>query len=57
MADQVHEDVSRPDLGYARVELRETIARGDSECRVVVRFRPTTADVEGREYDRAPASA
>jgi hypothetical protein len=28
-------------LGYAKVELQQTIARRDPECRVVVYLRPT----------------
>lgn len=44
--------IAAENLGYARVVLEETIARGDAGCRVVVHLRPTAqaGAEEGREY-------
>ena len=46
--------IASQNLNYAKVELRETIARGPRECRVVVYLRPTAESeaAEGREYVR-----
>lgn len=57
MTSNVFGFIAAENLGYAKVELRETIARGDPGCTVVVYLRPTaTSDaVEGREYARSPA--
>ena len=55
MTSSVFGTLAAHNLGYAKVELRETIARRAPECRVVVWLRPTT-DAErsaGREF-RAP---
>ena len=42
-------------LGYARVLLEETIAKGDAGCRVVVRLRRERSEEAhaGREYVRS----
>jgi predicted ArsR family transcriptional regulator len=42
-------------LGYAKVELQERIAKGQSGCRVVVHLNPTpeAEAAEGREYLKA----
>jgi hypothetical protein len=48
MTSNVFGFVAAANLGYARVELRETIGRGASGCVVVVHLVPT--DVDGREY-------
>jgi predicted ArsR family transcriptional regulator len=52
MTSNVFGSISADNLGYAKVELEETIARGDGRCRVTVHLRPTAAalDAEGREY-------
>jgi predicted ArsR family transcriptional regulator len=52
MTSNVFGSIAAENLGYAKVELQETIAAGDGRCRVVVYLRPgTEADaVEGREY-------
>jgi predicted ArsR family transcriptional regulator len=44
--------IAAENLGYAKVVLEETIARGARGCRVVIHLRPTTEAeaVEGREY-------
>jgi predicted ArsR family transcriptional regulator len=52
MTSNVFGSIAADNLGYAKVELQETIAQGHAGCRVVVYLR-RTADVEarvGREY-------
>ncbi|WP_186418234.1 methanogen output domain 1-containing protein [Bosea sp. CS1GBMeth4] len=44
-------------VGYAAVDLERTIARGDSDCRVVVHLRRTALEPDTREYFRDDASA
>ena len=58
MTSSVFGSIASQNLGYAKVELKQTIARRDKECRVVVYLRPT-AEAEqapGREYRRAPGT-
>ena len=52
MTSNVFGSITADHLGYARIELRETIARGDAECCVIVYLKPTSAveSLEGREY-------
>jgi predicted ArsR family transcriptional regulator len=52
MTSNVFGSIAADNLGYAKVELQETIAEGDTGCRVTVHLRPTVAalDAEGREY-------
>ncbi len=52
MTSNVFGAIAAENLGYAKVELQETIARGDRGCRVVVYLKPTAeSDArEGREY-------
>lgn len=52
MTSNVFGSIAAENLGYAKVELRETIAAGDPGCRVVVHLRPTPAAdaAHGREY-------
>jgi predicted ArsR family transcriptional regulator len=54
MTSNVFGSIAAENLGYAKVELQETIARGAPGCRVVVYLEPTAeADsAEGREYVR-----
>lgn len=54
MTSNVFGSIAARELGYAKVELQETIAQGAGGCRVVVYIRPTeqTSQVEGREYYR-----
>lgn len=54
MTSNVFGYIAAENLGYAKVELQETIARGDAGCRVVVHLRqtPETDVVDGREYFR-----
>ncbi len=52
MTSNVFGHIAAENLGYAKVELQRTIARGDPGCRVVVYLRPTAASERaiGREY-------
>ena len=49
MTSNVFGTITAENLGYARVELHETIARGDDQCKVTVYLQPTESP-EGREY-------
>jgi predicted ArsR family transcriptional regulator len=52
MTSNVFGVIAAENLGYAKVELQETIASGDAGCRVVVHLKPTALaqKAEGREY-------
>jgi predicted ArsR family transcriptional regulator len=52
MTSNVFGSIAAENLGYAKVELAETIATGHPTCRVVVHLRPTPAadQASGREY-------
>ena len=51
MTSNVFGSIAADNLGYAKVELPETIARGDGRCRVLVHLDPQqAADRPGREY-------
>ncbi len=52
MTSNVFGIIAAENLGYAKVELQETIAEGASGCRIVVYLKPTpeSEDAEGREY-------
>lgn len=52
MTSNVFGSITAENLGYARVQLEETIAEGAPGCRVVVWTKPTEddGDVTGREY-------
>jgi predicted ArsR family transcriptional regulator len=52
MTSNVFGHIAAENLGYAKVELQETIASGHSGCRVVVYLRPSAEAeaAEGREY-------
>ncbi|MFN3325493.1 MAG: methanogen output domain 1-containing protein [Bryobacteraceae bacterium] len=54
MTSNVFGAIAAQNLGYAKVELQETIARGDRGCRVVVYLKQTREAEEacGREYFR-----
>jgi predicted ArsR family transcriptional regulator len=58
MTSNVFGAITAQNLGYAKVELQETIARGDPGCRVVVYLKPTdeSDSREGREYYGAAVS-
>jgi predicted ArsR family transcriptional regulator len=55
MTSNVFGLISAENLGYARVVLEETIAKGDPECRVIVYLRPIAESqaASGREYFRS----
>lgn len=52
MTTNVFGSIAAENLGYAKVELQETIAMGAAECKVVVYLKPTleTEKVKGREF-------
>ena len=52
MTSNVFGSITADNLGYAKVVLEETIAKGDQECKVIVHFDNTeeAASAEGREY-------
>jgi predicted ArsR family transcriptional regulator len=52
MTSNVFGVIAAENLGYAKVELQQTIARGDPGCRVVVHLKPTpqAQAAGGREY-------
>lgn len=52
MTSNVFGAIAAQNLGYAKVELQETIAKGDPGCRVVVYLKPTdeAQAAKGREY-------
>ena len=54
MTSNVFGHIAAENLGYGKVELRETIAEGHPECRVAVYFKPTAEAkaADGREYMR-----
>src|SRR5690349_13560166 len=59
MTSNVFGSIAAENVGYAKVELRETIATGSHRCQVVVHLKPTPeADAAtGREYVRGEAEA
>jgi predicted ArsR family transcriptional regulator len=52
MTSNVFGAIAAENLGYAKVELQKTIAKGDGHCQVVVYLRSTeeSSAAEGREY-------
>ena len=52
MTSNVFGAIAAENLGYAKVELQQTIARGDAGCRVVVYLKatPEAQAAQGREY-------
>jgi predicted ArsR family transcriptional regulator len=55
MTSNVFGSIAAENLGYAKVQLQQTIARRDHECRVVLYLTPTPQSdaQEGREYVKA----
>jgi predicted ArsR family transcriptional regulator len=55
MTSNVFGAIAAENLGYAKVELQETIAQGHPGCRIVVYLKPTpeAEAAEGREYFKA----
>lgn len=53
MTSNVFGSIAAQNLGYARVEIEEAIARGDPGCRVVVHLKPMEEpEPNAREYFR-----
>lgn len=52
MTSNVFGHIAAQNLGYAKVELNETIAQGHSGCRITVYLKPTETS-DGREYYKA----
>jgi predicted ArsR family transcriptional regulator len=50
MTSNVFGRIAADNLGYAQVELNETIARGHGRCRVTVHLNPERDALNGREY-------
>jgi hypothetical protein len=52
MTSNVFGSIAADNLGYAKVVLEQTIARGDAGCRVTLYLTPTAESTaaEGREY-------
>lgn len=51
MTSNVFGHIAAENLGYARVDIEQAIARGDGQCRVVVYLTPAQdEDPEAREY-------
>jgi predicted ArsR family transcriptional regulator len=52
MTSNVFGGIAARNLGYAKVELKETIAQGSSGCTVVVYLKPTEESkrAKGRDY-------
>lgn len=55
MTSNVFGTIAAQNLGYGKVVLEETIARGDARCRVVLYLKqsPASDRADGREYFRA----
>lgn len=55
MTSNVFGVIAAENLGYAKVELQQTIAQGHGRCHVVVHLRPTDRAMSspGREYFKA----
>jgi hypothetical protein len=53
MTSNVFGSIAAQNLGYARVEVQESIAMGHAGCRVVVHLRPSAVtEPDAREYFR-----
>jgi predicted ArsR family transcriptional regulator len=52
MTSNVFGSIAAENLGYAKVEIQEAIARGDAGCKVVVYLKPSeeAEAADGREY-------
>jgi hypothetical protein len=55
MTSNVFGSIAAENLGYAKVELQQAIARRDPGCRVVVYLKPSPESeaADGREYVKA----
>ncbi len=54
MTSNIFGVIASENLGYARVELQDTIAKGAQECKVVIYLKPSTSlnEFAGQEYFR-----
>ena len=52
MTSNVFGSIAAENLGYARVQIDEAIARGDPGCRVTVFLTPSDEESGAREYFR-----
>jgi predicted ArsR family transcriptional regulator len=52
MTSNVFGRITANQLGYARIELDETIAKGDPGCHIVIELKPGERDQESHEYYR-----
>ncbi|MCC5616579.1 methanogen output domain 1-containing protein [Nostoc sp. CHAB 5836] len=52
MTSNIFGAIAADNLGYARVELQETIAKGAQECKIVIYLKPSKVleDFAGQEY-------
>ena len=52
MTSNIFGAIAADNLGYARVELQDTIARGAQECKIVIYLKPseTSDEFAGQEY-------
>ncbi len=50
MTSNVFGVIAAENLGYSKVSLDQTIAKGDQECRIVVHLTDPGMHVQGREY-------
>jgi hypothetical protein len=52
MTSNIFGVIAAENLGYAKVDLEATMARGDHECRVVIYLKPDESSDEfaGQEY-------
>ena len=56
MTSNVFGRIAANNLGYARVELEDTIAKGSATCRIVIHLKPdATAEADEREFYRLSA--
>lgn len=55
MTSNIFGAIAADNLGYARVELQDTIARGAKECTIVIHLQPNEAleEFAGQEYFKA----
>ena len=55
MTSNIFGVIASDNLGYARVELEDTIARGGQQCKVVIHLKPNddSDEVSGQEYFKA----
>lgn len=55
MTSNVFGRITANQLGYARVDLEETIAKGDPGCRIVIHLHPDAEEATDHEFFRVEA--